>query len=370
MTRFVSGLAVVGGVSTVILWMLQAWTVGMGVHTAVQTEPPYSPAQFGVVYLFPHGTWSASDLAAADAEFRRIRWLGVDTIIQTFATGDFGPSYRDGWLAFLDRAAAHGIDVVAYPWPNRVYSGPDEPFDLAALKAFLDVTATHPALAGVIVLHEPLEPQLGISAGDLRALYDELKAYAPQVKIAHYLNNISRAEALRPDDWRFSKGMCDICIIWYYPSIYESGVPVFRITELGQVVAADLALIRERDPAAELWFLGQAFENLAYPTPLRFPTPDEMRSIYEQANQQAIDGLLWYAWDHSDIYGSVLGDDDRTAERDMVRWLAYHYIYRQRWVLPVTLGDSRDGTAGATWPVACTTGTRGQVVKEGQAWWR
>lgn len=301
-----------------------------------EVDPPLpnTPAHYGVTYLYPNGAWAEDDLMAMDDLLSQMKLLGVDTVIQTFPAAFIGTPYTERWLAFLDLAESHGVQVVAYLWPNRVYTGPDTPFYLAELQAFLDVVAGHPALVATIGLHEPLEPQLGISDDDLREFYALMKAYAPQVAIAHYMNNISRAEALRPDGWRFSDGMCDICIIWYYPSRYEAGEPIFYADEVEQVAAADVALVHSRDSDAEVWFLGQAFEQVNYPTPLRFPTPDEMKAIYERANQHAIGGFLWYAWEQSEIYDSVLADEDREAHRQMVGSIAYLYRYRHRKLLP------------------------------------
>jgi hypothetical protein len=305
-----------------------------------------TPAHYGVVYVAPSGPWSEADLQAADVALGRVRSLGVDTIIQTFAVDDGSGAAARGWLAFLDLAGAHGVRVVAYPWPNRVYGGPGVPFNLTDIEAFLAVAAAHPALIGIVVLHEPLEPQLGIRDVDLRRLYTAIKSVAPDIMVAHYMNNIWRAEALRPDGWRFSDDMCDICIIWTYPSVYEAGEPVIHIEDVTEVVGNDLALLRERDPDAELWFLGQAFEQRAYRTPLRFPTPEEMRDIYEAANEYAIDGLLWYAWEQSEIYDAVLGDDDRQAHQAMVKTLAMTRTNRHQVLLPLAMRLSRPDGLG------------------------
>lgn len=325
---------VVVGLMPVLMTFVQAMLPGR------QTNPPaYTPDHYGLVYPHSYTDWEPDDIDDMAAVLRWAKVHGVNTVIQTFPAKYVGRPESSRWVYFLDLAESYQIDVMAYLWPNKTYTPPDGVFYFDELKAFLDVVGDHPALIGYIGLHEPLEPEKGLTDVELRAYYAEMKGYAPHLKIAHYLGNIARAEALRPDGWKFSDGMCDICILWYFPCRYDHGVATFLGEGVTEVIALNRTLMDERDADAELWFLGQAFEQVDYPTPLRFPVPEEMLAIYELANQNRVEAFMWYAWEQSDIYDIVLGDPGMEAQQEMVGTIAWLYVIQQKAFVPIVGGD-------------------------------
>lgn len=308
-------------------------------------DVPYVPKHYGVVYPNSSQDFESEDMATMEEMLVWSRAHGIDVVIQTFPASYIGTPKATLWLDYLDLAAQHEIDVLAYLIPNRTYTPPSGAFNFDELKAFLDVVGDHPALLGFIGLHEPLEPEKGLSDSELRAYYAEIKSYAPHLKIAHYVNNLTRAEALRPDGWRFSDGMCDICIIWFYPCRFENDIPIYIEGQVTEVIAQDRRLIDERDPDAELWFLGQAFGQLDYATPLRFPSPEEMHNIYVSANQNQVEGFMWYAWQQSSIYDEVLGDPGNASQQEMIGTIASLYLKPPKIYVPLVAPGTASSAA-------------------------
>jgi hypothetical protein len=95
---------------------------------------------------------------------------------------------------------------------------------------------------------------------------------------------------------------------------YENGRPVFKERVLREVLQANQRLIDTRAPDAQLWFLGQAF---AQGKELRIPTPQEMEQLYTIAEQERVNGFLWYPW-HYSVYDHVLSDAEMEAEQKTV----------------------------------------------------
>ena len=279
----------------------------------------YWPDDYGIVYLYPFApyAWDPGDIDDMEADLQMAKDMGLTTVIQPFGSALMGTGNENNWRLFLDAAQTVGIDVVAYLWPKDE-DDPDYPYNREDLKHFLDVVGDHPALVGYIGLHEPLEEEKGISDDELRAFYTEMKTYAPNLKLAHYMGDIAYAEEHRTDDWAFSDGMCDICIIWYYPFRYVDGEPVFEEDLVLPVVSSNVELVDERDPDAELWFLGQSFTRLEHPRNLRMPTPDEMRRLYWIVMQEPVDGFMWYPWKQTDEFDEVLSDPGMEDQRETV----------------------------------------------------
>jgi hypothetical protein len=280
----------------------------------------YLPSDYGILYIYPHvsNDWYPSDRDAMDAVLNQIKDLGVTTVIQTFPQSLVGdPAREDHWLLFLDAAEEVEIDVIAYLWPSTVYPNVGDPFDYDDLKAFIDVVGDHPALVGYVGLHEPLEPLEEISEQELKDFYTEMKTYAPNLKIAHFLGNISYWDENRTD-WDFSDGVCDICMIYYFPFRYLSGDPVYEQNIVLSVVEPNVEIVAERDPDAELWFLGQAFEQSAHYRSLRMPTPEEMKELYWDVMQYPLGGFMWYSWRHTDQYDALLGDPGMEEQQEAV----------------------------------------------------
>jgi hypothetical protein len=55
------------------------------------------------------------------------------------------------------------------------------------------------------------------------------------------------------------------------------------------------------------------------------PTPEEMELMYTIAEQERVDGFLWYTWLHSN-YDQVLSDPEMEAQRQAVRHIYESHI--------------------------------------------
>lgn len=297
---------------------------------------PYEPEHYGLVYLYPHVDWGPDKREDMDRVLADIKAKGVTTIIQTFSASLVGTPETDAWLIFLDAAEAADIDVIAYLWPRTTYPVIDGPFNYAALKGFLDVVGDHPALIGYVGLHEPLEPPMGISADKLRSFYTEMKSFAPDLLLTHFMGNMAYAEAHRTDGWTFTDGMCDICLIWYYPFETIDGQLVYEEDQLSAVIKANIDLIIERNLHARVWFLGQSFAAPGnYPRQLRMPTAAEMEAMYLRVMEQPTHGFVWYPWNHTEVYGQVLSDPGLEEQQEMVQQISDRYLNLSRLYLPV-----------------------------------
>jgi uncharacterized repeat protein (TIGR01451 family) len=150
-----------------------------------------------------------------------------------------------------------------------------------------------------------------------------MKTYAPNLEIAHYMADMAYAEENRTDDWRFSDGMCDICMVWYYPFRYVDGDPVYEEEIVLPVVQSNVALVNERAPDAEAWFLGQSFALATHRRNLRMPTADEMVHLYLLVMQEPVNGFLWYPWSHTEAMADeALGDEGMEEQQEAAKEIA------------------------------------------------
>lgn len=297
-----------------------------GAVTLASTPFLYEPDHYGTIYMYETipNAWEPGDIGDMEEALSGAKDLGFDTVIQTFPLGLLGSGNESRWLLFLEAAQTVGIDVVAYLWPNYAYTGnPDDPFYYDDLKAFLDVVGEQSALLGYIGLHEPLEPLAGIDGDEMRAFYTEMKDHAPGLEITHFMGSMAYWDERR-EDWSFSDGMCDICMIWYYPFRYIDGDPVYERDQVLPLVQPNVALVDERDPDAEVWFLGQSFSHSAHWRNLRMPTADEMVDLYLLVMQEPVDGFMWYPWYHTDESADEgLGDPGMEDQQGAARDAAY-----------------------------------------------
>ena len=275
--------------------------------------------------------------AEMDAILAEYKAKGITTVIQTFSASYLGGAETARWLIFLDAAADAEIDVVAYLWPRTTYPVVGGAFQYDDLKAFLDVVGDHEALIGYIGLHEPLEPAAEIDADELRGFYTEMKSYAPHLLIAHYMGDIAYAEANRTDGWMFSDGMCDICLLWFYPFTVVDNNPVYEQDGVTAVVESNLPLLATRDPDAQFWFLGQTFVSTLTPREMRMPTPSEMETLYLDVMASPIDGFLWYPCNHTEVYDQVLCDPEMTDLQNAVDDIGNTYVPLSKLYLPVVI---------------------------------
>lgn len=291
--------------------------------TATQVHLPLimgPPVRYGVVYPYTNA-WREADRPAIRERLSYLRGLGVDVVVQAFSSEPVDTGREQDWLIFLDEAQAQGIDVIARLWPPHDWDGAQ--FDFYYVSRFLAVVQDHPALLAYFGLHEPLEVYTG---DQLRFYYQSVKGYAPEVPIFHAMSDIAGFESdPRFGDRRFTDGICDLCAIWYYPFRTQNGESVFEDQRVREVVAANDALVRERDPDAQIWFLGQVYAMASHSPPLRMPSAQEMGTLAELLLEDPqINGLLWYPWGHSS-YDQVLGDPASVLQQDAV--LAIHEQY-------------------------------------------
>jgi hypothetical protein len=284
--------------------------------TEIPTETPpagQGALAYGIVYPYPPGEWPEGERPAIRQHLVELRRLHVDTVLQVFSSRISGEEQEKGWLIFLDEAQNAGIQVIARLYPANERSG--STFDYTTIRRFLNVVAGHPALLAYLGLHEPFEDY---TSPQLQDFYREIKTIAPGLPVAHLLGDIAAFDqSTRFLNRKFSGGICDICFISYYPAQLEQGKAIFDRDALVQLLQANRSLVSERDPTAQLWFLGQAFA-LADSHPIfRMPTPAEMEELFTVARQEGVDGFLWYPWIH-EAYDQVLGDPQSQAQQEAV----------------------------------------------------
>ena len=299
--------------------------------TAAPTSSPVAPEPtpgveatrypYGVVYAYPASVWTEADRQAIREHLEYLQGLGVNTIVQVFSSRLIGTGREEDWLILLDEAERAQIRVIARLWPSNDWNGQD--FDFQTVQGFLDVVQDHPALLAYLGLHEPLEQ---FDSDQLRGFYAGVKELAPGLAIANYMANMAAFEAsARFPNRDFTAGICDICIVWYYPCRYLYGEPAFEEDLVLETMRENRRLVDERAPEAQLWFLGQAYTQQQHRRQLRMPTPEEMEAIYIIAEQEGADGFLWYPWAHGN-YDQMLGDPDMEPQRQAVRRIYEDHI--------------------------------------------
>jgi hypothetical protein len=248
--------------------------------------------------------------------------LGVNTVLQVFSSKLLGSGNEENWLIYLDEADLVDIQVIALLHPDGKWT--DSGFDYESIRGFLPVVGDHPALLAYLGLHEPLED---FTSEQLREFYQEVKTISPDLPIAHYMGNMAWFDLnLRFPGRRFTAGICDICITWYYPASRQNDKPVFEEKQLLKVIKENRDLVNHRAPDAQIWFLGQSYSQDSHSRRLRMPSPDEMERLFLSAAQEGIDGFLWYPWNHGN-YDQVLSDDDMTLQRQGMRSIYENYIH-------------------------------------------
>lgn len=291
--------------------------VSADANTAVLPTPlptpivkPMTPPVYGMVYVYEQSSWSEANRDDIGAQLADMKAMGINTVVQTFSSGLIAQEREQDWLIFLDEAERIEISVVARLWPLA-----DTDADWPLIARFMEVVGDHPALAAYLGLHEPLER---FTSDEMRAYYAQFKEAAPHVPLAHYMGSMALFDgSVRFPGRDFSAGICDLCIVWCTPAQTHDGEPTFDAAELIETVAANRQLIDERDPAAQLWFLGQTYALAAHRDGLRMPTPAEMEEMYLLATQAGSDGFLWYPWLHGS-YDAVLSDPEMTAQQTAV----------------------------------------------------
>lgn len=296
----------------------------IGAPVATGTAVAAEPFPYGLVYALDTDSWSESDRPAVRAQMKQLADMGVNTIVQTFSSRLVGTGSEADWLILLDEAEANHIQVIARLWPLDEWDGRSTPFPEVA--AFLKVVSGHPALKAYLGLHEPLEHY---TSAQMRLFYEQIKAIAPLVPVAHYLGDLAYFDdSVRFPRRQFSAGICDVCIVWCTPARYLDGQPYLDDALLSRTVTTNRALVDSRSPTSELWFLGQAYALGAHRHQLRMPEPDEMAVIFRVARTGGVDGFLWYPWFHG-AYDQVLGDLESRAQQEAVSTIAREELDRR-----------------------------------------
>lgn len=293
--------------------------------TAIPTDTPTAapvPVEYGVYFPYLSNRWGEGDRPAIRERLEYLRSLGVDVVVQDFSSELVDSGREQDWLIFLDEARRLNIKVVAWLWPSHHWEGGR--FNFYQARKFLEVVEDHPALLAYYGLHEPLPK---FNDDQLRYFYRQIKDFAPQVPIYHDMSDIAWFEGrLAYGNHRFGDGICDICAIWHYPFKWAGGQPAFEREQVLEMVAANVELVRARDPDARLWFLGQAYEFTGMGYGLRMPTADEMRELGRILLQDPrIDGFLWYPYEHG-LYDRVLRDPEMAEQRQAVQDIYERYL--------------------------------------------
>jgi hypothetical protein len=279
---------------------------------------------YGVVYAYSKSDWAEADRQAIREHLEYLQGLGVNTIVQVFSSRLIGTGREKDWLILLDEAERINMHVIARLWPLEDWNGQE--FDFQPIQSFLTVVQDHPALLAYLGLHEPLEE---FDSDQLREFYLGVKSLAPELPIAHLLGNMAWFErTLRFPNRDFTTGICDICIVWYTPARYLHGEPAFEEDLFHEIVQENRELVDERAPDAQLWVMGQTYAQRAHRNQLRMPTPEEMELMYIIAEQEQVDGFLWYPWLQSS-YDQVLSDPDVEPQRQAVRHIYESYILQK-----------------------------------------
>lgn len=274
---------------------------------------------YGMVYPYSKNEWNEDDQPAIRERLAYLHSLGINTVVQAFSSEMIAKGTKQDWLIFLDEAQQVGIQVIARLYPSN--EGIGREFNFQDIDEFLLLIQGHPALLAYLGLHEPLEL---FDSEQLQEFYRHIKAIAPDVRVAHFIDDMAWFDANPRFPGRiFGAEICDICIIWYYPALYKNDTFVFDMEHLQEMIRANRALVNERSSSSELWFLGQAHsqqENM-----VRMPTSKEMEIIFEVTLQEEVDGFLWYAWLH-DQYDQVLSDPGMEFQREAIRMIYETYI--------------------------------------------
>ena len=262
---------------------------GRGHDNVVAQEQPQADPFCGLEFVL------GDDLATA-------RFMGVNVVLQTFRhNGD--PAQ---WLAQLDLAHSHGVQVIGWLWPEGwEWDGAAWQIDDQA-QLFVQTLATHPATLAVYALHEPYWrgcPTCGLTTAEQQALYQELKAIA-EVPLYSEIGDIT-GWANQGEDTTLADGMCDYCGATYYPFFADG---TYHRDEFISRLDQDLATIHESAPNSKLVWGMQVFAQSDSPQPLRMPTAEEITDIGAIVAERNVDGIFWYVWEVGPLYDDFLSN--------------------------------------------------------------
>lgn len=218
--------------------------------------------------------------------------LGITVIWQLFPER----STEADWRAYMDAARAQGVMVLAaLTDANHTPSCSGTSCSLGPVEQFLRSVAANPSwydgvLYGVLLIDEPYED---INAAQLRSMYSQAKAIAPQTPLVVGWSRQVWKFGSKPG-YEVTDGMADIHLI--------SALEVRR----GKVDTATLKsnqetsrrIIRENDPDAVIVtsvpVFGSTNGNYQMPTVSQLR---EVLAILLSPNYEKLDGLVWQSWE-------------------------------------------------------------------------
>ena len=231
-----------------------------------------------------------------------VRSMGVNVVLQTFRHND-DPAE---WLAQLDMAHDHGMQVIGWLWPEG-WEWDDAAWQIDdQAQLFVQTLATHPATFAVYALQEPYWRgcvTCGLTTAEQQALYQELKAIA-EVPLYSEIGDIT-GWADQGGDTTVADGMCDYCGATYYP-FFSDGT--YERDEFISHLDDDLATIHESAPNSKLVWGMQVYAESNSPRPLRMPTAEEVADIGAIVAERDVDGIFWYVWEFSPVYDDFLSN--------------------------------------------------------------
>jgi hypothetical protein len=70
------------------------------------------------------------------------------------------------------------------------------------------------------------------------------------------------------------------------------------------------------------------------------PTADEMRQLYLLVMQEPVDGFVWYPWQQTEVYDTILSDPQNVQQQQQVEYVADHYVHLKRAYMPL-IGNNK-----------------------------
>ena len=295
---------------TLLFAMLLALILLLAVFLVIGTAPgkAHSNLQFARVHTEPVAQERTSADPFCGMEFvsgddlATVWSLGVTVVLQTFRhAGD--PAE---WLAQLDLAQSHGLQVVALLWPEGwEWDGAAWQIDEQA-RRFVQTVAAHPATLAVYALHEPYWrgcSTCGLTTAQQQALYQDVKAIA-DVPLYSEIGEIA-FWANQGEDTTLADGVCDYCGATLYPFFADG---TYHRDEFISHLDDDIAAIRELAPYSRLVWGMQVFAQSDSPEPRRMPTAEEIADIGAIVAERDVDGIFWYVWWFGSLYDDFLSN--------------------------------------------------------------
>jgi hypothetical protein len=278
---------------------------------------------------------TAANRDLARSEFKRLKMLGVNIVVQWFAP----QTTLYDWQSYLDVAAHEDIAIIAgFADAPPVWNGSQ--FDLGVNEAFLKALQKHPAFYAYLIVDDPFGPKYGgaITTERLQLLYRQSKSIAPNARVVvQFGRTISKAEQERNPRNAFKAGVCDICVIGATEFRNLGDGNKFRRDDLILNHTLARSVIKREDPKAQIWTLLQAFGAVARVSndesnTYYMPSADEIKQMVDTLGlldsqiKVKSDGYIWQQWapdlQARDAAMNTLWDSDFAAQRDRVRQTA------------------------------------------------